>query len=195
MVKLQASQAACSCFMLQKQNMPLSGQTKKVAAPSNYRDHHLTPSSSYQAVFLSASLQSSFSCPWSTWQDISPTDLRSELRSGCTLLEHSCEWAGLCDSFVLVSKSAGVEAGRAWKRIIHSLVLNYWTPSEHRCFMHKGARKHTATLEAVWKLRQNDLFPHRISLKTSTRCFNQASDSCACMVGFLLQFGFVDILL
>lgn len=38
---------------------------------------------------------------------IQPADVRSKWRSGCSLPRQSCEWAGLCNSFALVSKSSG----------------------------------------------------------------------------------------
>lgn len=157
------------------------------------------PSTSHQVALLFTPFWSSFSCPCSSCQHISPADLRSDLRSSCTLLEHSCEGAGLWDSFVLVSKSAGVEAGRAWKRIIQGLGFNYWSHIEHQCPMRRGrlerVRKHMATLEPVWKSRQDALFPHRTFLKISTRYFNQLSDSCECTAVFRPQFIFIDILL
>lgn len=58
----------------------------------------------------------------------------------------------------------------------------------------EGVRKHVATLETVRKSRQDGLFPPRTFLKISTRYFSHSSDSCGCLVGFLPQFTFIDIL-
>lgn len=157
--------------------------------PDNYWIYHLAPYSLHQSVLLSPPPQGSFICPCSGCQEFNLQMLEASGGQTVPCQGTAVSEQGFATALPLFpSHLEGVKTHhsqlRAW------LLDSHWTQClMHRCLL-EGVRKHMAAFQLEWKSRQRDLFPHGIFLKISTGYFT----SCRCMVGFLPQFIFIDIL-